>query len=284
MLGYLILKRIIFSAYNIWRKIIFFQAFFEWILITLILYFLISNIYLIIYVFGIWLIGSCFLPKKAKVKAENKYNPFSNGSRKKPRQTQNEKTNKQKKKPRKNKQTKKQVCLKWQKLYQNKSKSFVYQFRMNANPCNNSDFEILLRVHGHIHKTWWWSIWKHLESVLLHKRAHLNNVINKLYQYFFKILSVETSPLYILMLTYVFYYLLLFILCHLHYKPPGQPVFNCTRHMSALVRFMWRSVFDLHRFVCILPPTGSQTAHENQKQSVLFSYSRRFFLMIHASL
>lgn len=115
---------------------------------------------------------------------------------------------------------------------------------MNANPCNNSDFEILLRVHGHIHKTWWWSIWKHLESVLLHKRAHLNNVINKLYQYFFKILSVETSPLYILMLTYVFYYLLLFILCHLHYKPPGQPVFPCTHPMPALVRFVWRSVFD----------------------------------------
>lgn len=116
-----------------------------------------------------------------------------------------------------------------------------------------------------------------IRSYYIYKRAHLNNVINKLYQQFFKILSVETSPLYILMLTYVFYYLLLFILCHLHYKPPGQPVFNCTRHMSALVRFMWRSVFDLHRFVCILPPTGSQTAHENQKQSVLFSYSRRFF-------
>lgn len=110
MLGYLICKRIIFSAYNIWGKIIFFQAFFEWILITLILYFLISNIYLIIYVFGIWLIGSGFLPKKAKVKAENKYNPFSNGSRKNPRQTQNEKKTNKKNPPEKtNKQKNKYV-------------------------------------------------------------------------------------------------------------------------------------------------------------------------------
>lgn len=82
-------------------KLSFFKHFFEWILITLILYFLIFNIFLISYVFGIWLIGTGFLPKKAKVKAENKYNPFSNGSRKKPRQTQNEKKNQTKKNPEK---------------------------------------------------------------------------------------------------------------------------------------------------------------------------------------
>lgn len=40
---------------------------------------------------------------------------------------------------------------------------------------------------------------------------------------------------------------------------------------------LYSTIFDLHRFLSILLPTGSQTAHENQKQSVLFSYSRRFF-------
>lgn len=114
-----------------------------------------------------------------------------------------------------------------------------------------------------------------IRSYYIYKRAHLNNVINKLYQQFFKILSVETSPLYILMLTYVFYYLLLFILCHLHYKPPGQPVFNCTRHMSALVRFMWRSVYYLLQGLRLLMKI---------KSKVFYSVTHVVFLMIHASL
>lgn len=110
MLGYLICKLLYLVRTIFGGKLSFFKHFFEWILITLILYFLIFNIYLISYVFGIWLIGTGFLPKKAKVKAESKYNPFSNGSRKKPRQTQNEKKNQTKKNPEKtNKQKNKYV-------------------------------------------------------------------------------------------------------------------------------------------------------------------------------